>query len=191
MVAMALLRSLLTVAVLLAVYFAAPLEPRLDAANLALLVAALAGLGVLAVRQIRSVARSPAPSIRAVEALSVSAPLLVLVFATTYVLVSASTPAAFTEPLTRVDALYFATTVFSTVGFGDIAPVAESARLLVVGQIAVDLVVIGVGIRAFVAAVRIGRERASGAGRASSPEVGDDGAGGAGNTRPDPSGRNA
>src|SRR4030095_7505227 len=51
----------------------------------------------------------------------------------------------FTEPLNRTDALYFTITVFSTVGFGDIAPLATAARVTTMVQMLGDLVVVGVG----------------------------------------------
>ena len=40
----------------------------------------------------------------------------------------------FTQPLTRTDALYFTVTVFSTVGFGDISPKLEAARVVLIAQ---------------------------------------------------------
>ena len=47
--------------------------------------------------------------------------------------------ASFTEPLTRTDALYFTVTVFSTVGFGDIAAKSEAARIVLIVQMPADL----------------------------------------------------
>ena len=49
------------------------------------------------------------------------------------------------EDLSRTDALYFTVTVFSTVGFGDISPTSESARLVVSGQMILDLFILGFG----------------------------------------------
>ena len=45
--------------------------------------------------------------------------------------------------MSRLDALYFTMTTFSTVGYGDISPKSEVARALVTGQLVVDLVLIG------------------------------------------------
>ncbi len=70
---------------------------------------------------------------------------------------SADDPAAFTETLSRSDALYFTIVVFSTVGFGDITPDAEAARLVVGGQILLDLLVLGLGIQVILGAVRRSR----------------------------------
>jgi len=119
-------------------------------------------LGLLMAWQVRSILRSRHPAVRAVEAIALSLPLFLLLFAGTYVVLSGSDPKAFTEPLSRVDSLYFVVTVFSTVGFGDIAPVAEGARVLVTVQMVGDLLLIGLVLRLFVTAVDRGRRRAAG-----------------------------
>jgi hypothetical protein len=49
--------------------------------------------------------------------------------------------------------------VFSTVGFGDIAPVATAARVTTMVQMLGDLVVVGLVLRVMLGAVREGRER--------------------------------
>ena len=74
-------------------------------------------------------------------------PLFLIVFAWTYLTLSHSDPAAFASPLTRTDSLYFTVTVFSTVGFGDIAPKTEAARLVTTVQMLADLAVIAVVVR--------------------------------------------
>jgi hypothetical protein len=61
--------------------------------------------------------------------------------------------------LTRTDALYFTVTVFSTVGFGDIAPKSEVARVVLIVQMLGDLAVLGAGIRILLGAVQRGRQR--------------------------------
>ena len=63
--------------------------------------------------------------------------------------------------MTRTDALYFTVTVFATVGFGDIVATSEGARVLVMGQMIVDVIIIGIGAKIIVDAVRHGRERQS------------------------------
>ena len=57
------------------------------------------------------------------------------------------------HPLDRTSALYFAVTVFSTVGFGDIAPCTDPARLVVTVQMLADLAVIAVVIQLIFGAV--------------------------------------
>ena len=63
--------------------------------------------------------------------------------------------------LSRTDALYLSVTILSTVGFGDISATSQSARLAVTSQMILDLLVLGIGINAFVHAARVGRDRQS------------------------------
>ncbi|MFD5662700.1 potassium channel family protein [Streptomyces hirsutus] len=66
---------------------------------------------------------------------------------------------SFSASLSRTDAPYFAMTVFSTVGFGDITPRSEEARLLTAGQMTVNLLLIGVAARLPVNTVQEGRRQ--------------------------------
>jgi hypothetical protein len=68
---------------------------------------------------------------------------------------------SFASPLTRVDAFYFTVTTFATVGFGDIVPVSQAARVIVTVQMIGDLIVLGAVLKLVVGAVKIGRERGS------------------------------
>ena len=98
--------------------------------------------------QIRAILRSPQPGLRGIEALAVIAPLYLLLFAATYFLMAHADPASFTaDPLTRVDTLYFTVTVFSTVGFGDISAASETARVVAMIQMILNLIVLGAGVR--------------------------------------------
>jgi voltage-gated potassium channel len=144
----------LTTGALLAVYASAPIGQRFTGRIAVQLCAALLVLGVVVGWQLRSVSRSPYPTLRGVEAVAVSVPLLVLAFATAYLGTDFADPAGFTERLSRIDAVYFAVTVFTTVGFGDIAPRSETARLLVTLQMVVDLVMVGLIAKVLVGAVR-------------------------------------
>ena len=98
--------------------------------------------------------RSPYPTTRAVEAVGLSIPLLVLIFASAYVAIDQNIPDSFSEDLSRLDAVYFAVTVLATVGFGDISPRSDVARMLVTLQMIVDIVIIGVVAKVLVEAVR-------------------------------------
>ena len=44
-------------------------------------------------------------------------------------------------------------TIFATVGFGDISPQSEAARLLTSGQMILDLIILGLGVRIILEAV--------------------------------------
>lgn len=96
---------------------------------------------------------------RAAEALGVTLPLYLLLFATTYYLLERSGADSFSEALSRSDALYFTMTVFSTVGFGDISPRSGAARLLVTGQMTLNVLLIGVAARFLLRAVNKARGR--------------------------------
>jgi hypothetical protein len=152
-------RVLLTMAALVLLYYLLPMDKDRDASPLLLLGVALLVVVALMAFQVRGILQSPLPGLRAVEALAASIPMLALSFATTYFLMSESDPEAFTEPLTRTDALYFAITVFSTVGFGDIAAVTSTARIIVTLHMVVNFVLVGIGIRIVVGAVQIGQQR--------------------------------
>lgn len=86
-------------------------------------------------------------------------PLVIVAFAIFYVAVSNADPDAFSEPVTKVNGLYFTVTVLSTVGFGDIAPRADGSRIAVTVQILVDLLLVGVLVRVIIGASRIAVER--------------------------------
>jgi voltage-gated potassium channel len=154
-----LLRALAGTVVLVALYFLLPLD-RIDSVplELALAVALLVLLGV-SIWQVRAITRAAHPGVRAVGALAITAPLFLLLFAASYFLLAQDDPANFsTHTLTRTDALYFTVTVFATVGFGDITADSQNARLLVTGQMILDLLILGLGIRVFIGAVRTARQ---------------------------------
>jgi hypothetical protein len=77
-------------------------------------------------------------------------------FAWIYLTMSRSDPAAFGGPLDRASALYFTVTVFSTVGFGDITPKTDLARLVTTVQMLADLAVVAVVIRLILGAASRG-----------------------------------
>ncbi|MFI0372250.1 potassium channel family protein [Actinomadura sp. 1N219] len=154
-----LLRTALTTACLLALYFVAPLNRSFTPMAAVALVAALAALGLLIAWQARAIVRSPSPRLRTVEALATLVPLFLLLFAASYCLMSQGAGRDFSEPLTHVDALYFTLTVFSSVGFGDIVPRSQAARALTSLQMLGDLVILGLVAKVLLEAMRRGVER--------------------------------
>jgi voltage-gated potassium channel len=151
-------RTLVVTGAMVAFYVTAPLDQRPVGGIAVRLLLELLALVLVLGWQIRSVGRSPHPVLRGVEAVAVSVPLLVLTFAATYVVVDHNSPGSFTEALSRLDAAYFAVTVLATVGFGDIAPVTEGARSLVMAQMLVDLAFVGLVAKVLVGAVRRRRD---------------------------------
>lgn len=91
--------------------------------------------------QVRRILRAEVPEATAVEAVIVGVSVFLVLFSLAYLTVSAADPLAFTEPLDRLDALYYTTATFATVGFGDIAAVSPLARTTVTVQMLLDLVV--------------------------------------------------
>ena len=142
---------------LVAIYYLLPLDHTTTWAAVIILVAGLVLLVGLIAVQVRLITAHRYPAVRAAEALATSIPLFLLLFASTYVFLGSLSVGNFGERLTHTDVLYFAVTVFSTVGFGDITAKSEMARLVVTGQMLADLVVLGLGIRVILGAVSRGR----------------------------------
>ena len=114
----------------------------------------------------RPLPRDPAAArktgLRAVEALATSLSLFLVLFASTYLVIATESAGSFSQQLTHTDALYFTVTVFATVGFGDITAKTEAARLVVTGQMIIDLIIIGIGAKIILGAVQQSRQRRPG-----------------------------
>ena len=158
--AAAVARTVLTIAALVTLYYVMPVHEAWRLASGLRLLATLALFSALLVWQIRKILNAKHPGVRAIEALAVTVPIFLLLFAGTYYLMSVYGAGNFNQDdLTRTDTLYFTVTVFSTVGFGDITATSETARLVVTLQMILDLVILGVGINALLHAAKVGRER--------------------------------
>ena len=159
MIVRALLQAVASTAALVVIYYLLPLNHSSTGTAVTMLTIGLLVLIALVAYQVRAIIASPFPGLRAVEALATSVPLFLLLFASTYVVMTTMSASNFSQPLTRTDALYFTVTVFTTVGFGDITAKSEAARLVVTCQMVTDLIVLGLGIRVIVGAVRRGLQR--------------------------------
>jgi ABC-type Fe3+-hydroxamate transport system substrate-binding protein len=111
--------------------------------------------------QLRAILHSSNPGVRGVQALITLLTVLLLTFASIYLLLSHNSPGSFNEQLNHVDGVYFTVTVFATVGFGDIVPVSNAARVVVTTQMLLNLAVLGIGVRVIVGAVKWSRGRRS------------------------------
>jgi len=158
-VAWTVLRAAGSVAALVVLYYLLPLDHASAAVAITILVVGLAGFIAMVAFHVRSIMRSPFPILRAVEALAISVPLFLLLFASTYVVMAAQSPASFGVHLSHTDGLYFTVTVFSTVGFGDITAKTQTARLVVTGQMIANLIILGLAIKVVVGAVKGGQQR--------------------------------
>jgi len=153
-----LLRSVAIAVAIIVAYFVLPMT-KLQTGDAGVLVSGIAVVALLLAWQIREITRSPYPRIRAAGALATSVPLFLIIFATSYYLMDQSQAGQFTEPLNRLDSLYFTVTVFATVGFGDIAPVSQAARIVAILQMSGDPARTGVAARALLNAVQTGLAR--------------------------------
>jgi hypothetical protein len=166
------LRAVGSIAAMVTVYYLLPLDGRLSVTAGVLLGLVLVAFVVLGTQQVRSILRAPYPVLRATVVLASLIPLFILVFASYYYVVEQQVPSSFSEPLSHTDALYFTVTVLATVGFGDIAPTTEAARIAVTVQMVADLVVLGLLIRTAARAATHSLGRQDGLGGAS-PAAGD------------------
>jgi|SRR5215211_3047702 voltage-gated potassium channel len=155
------LQGLATTALLVVLYYALPLDQRSNAWTVTQLVLGLVVLAGILAWQVRAIIGSEFPRVRMVQALFVAVPFYVFTFAAAYFLIAGSGDANFAEPLSRTDALYFTVTVLSTVGFGDITPKTEVARLVVTVQMLTNLVLIGLGAKTLLGAAQLGLQRRS------------------------------
>ena len=159
------LRAVGSTIALVAIYYLLPLDRASSAVAVTILVVGLTAFVGLVAYQVRSIIKATYPVLKAVGALATSAPLFLLLFAGTYFVTGGISDGNFSEPMTRTDALYFTVTIFATVGFGDIVAVSEGARVLVMGQMVADIIIVGIGAKIIVDAVQYGRERQVTAGK--------------------------
>ena len=154
-----LLRVSVTVTLLFAAYFLLPVRKVGHGSDIPWLLLEMAVFGVIVAVQVPVIVKAKYPILRAVEALSVTVPLFLLIFSRIYLANSLASPTAFTQPLDTSTALYFTVTVFATVGFGDIVALTDSMRMLVTVQMLLDLAVLGVVIKLLTSAARRGVAR--------------------------------
>lgn len=167
-------RALIVSILLFVAYYTLPMD-RPERSGVIVLVVGLLALGLILFLQVRAIQGSPFPRLRAFETLAVGIPLLLIVFASAYYLIQNADPNSFTQPITKTDALYFAITIFATVGFGDITAKTQLARILVSIQMILDLAVFGLVAKLIFGAVEIGLRR-----QASKPAIDAEGPGSAG-----------
>ncbi|MFI6935538.1 potassium channel family protein [Streptomyces sp. NPDC050287] len=152
-------RAVLIAVGLVTAYYLLPLDKSGTAGGLALLVCGLAAVLLVFWWEVRVIARSPHPRLKAVEALAATLVLFLVLFAGAYYLLDRSTPGSFSEPLTRTDALYFTLTTFSTVGYGDLTAHSQTGRVLTMLQIVGGLLLVSIAVRVLASAVQTGLRR--------------------------------
>lgn len=153
------LRVLVSVALLVGMYVAITPRSVADGSAVAGLAVAIALLVALISWELYRTVNDPYPEVRAASSLLVLVTAVVIIFALVYATMSEADPAAFSEALTKEDAVYFTVTTLSTTGFGDITAVSRGARWVVTGQMLFDLVLLVGLARVFMLAAKVARTR--------------------------------
>jgi heme A synthase len=152
-------RILVSVVLLFALYGAVPAADRTGLGTLAELLVGLIIFAAVLGWQVLKIMGAEHPELRAAEALAIAVPVVLIVFAFTYLSMSHVQPKSFSEPLNHVRAIYFVVTVVSTVGFGDITPKTDAAMIVVSFQIMLDLILLVGIVRAVFFAAQVGVRR--------------------------------
>jgi len=139
-------RSLLTPVVALCVFFWTPLDEKNWVLSAGLGVTATLVVIPYAFWKVGRIREAVHPLGEALAVLSLLVSLVIVGFAGSYYSISIYSD-GFPAIHTRMDALYFTVVTLGTVGYGDIAPVSQSARALVTFQILVNLSLIATLIR--------------------------------------------
>lgn len=147
-VALTVLRSVLFFAVILFLYYSVPFDGgSMNTSAWIRLGVGLILFGLTVVLVARKVWNSDLPQLRTIEALAIAFPRFICVYAGVYLGLSHQNPDAFSEVLTHTSSLYFTVVTFGTVGFGDIHPTTDLARLIVTSQILVNVIFIALVVR--------------------------------------------
>jgi hypothetical protein len=155
---MALLKTVTTVLVscglIVGAYYVLPMNRESAVRGTLRVGAVIALVGAALAWQVRRISKAALPELRAAEALGVIVALFLCGFSAIYLSMSHEAASTFTQSLDHTRALYFTISVFSTVGFGDITPKTDAARLIVSTQMLLDLAIIGVVVRLLFNAAR-------------------------------------
>ena len=146
-VALALAKVFAVWIVLFGVYYLAPVHV-LAGRPVLLPLIGTSVLFVLAVAwEVRRINKARLPTVQAVGAMGLLIPFFLILFASFYLSLSATSTGNFSEVLDHTSSLYFTVTVFASVGFGDIVPLTPLARGVASFQMLLDLVVLGAVVR--------------------------------------------
>lgn len=145
---------LLSWAFIFGAYFSLPIGRESELRALIRLGTDIALVSAVMLWQLRRISQALLPELRSIEGLSVIIAVFLVAFSSTYLAMSHQAATTFTMSLDHVRALYFTVSVFSTVGFGDITPRTDGARLVVSAQMLLDLVLIGAVVRIIFNAAR-------------------------------------
>ena len=156
-------------ALILGVYYNLPFDHLSGERSVVRLSVVFALVVAVFVWQIRRISVAEVPELKAAEALGIVIAVFLIGFSVVYLSMSHAHFRTFSQRLDHTQALYFTISVFSTVGFGDITPKTDAARLVVAAQMLLDLLIIGVVVRMILTAARSRIAPTPGAGRDSRP----------------------
>jgi voltage-gated potassium channel len=159
LLAMLVIRTSLSVAMLLLIYALLPAERTTTTDALGRLVAAVVFVALVIALQVHAIRSANHPVLRAIEAAINAICVFIIVFALCYLGLAQSNPANFSEPLNHISAFYYTVTILATVGFGDISAKSDVARLVVTVQMLLDLAIIAIIVRVFSSVARASRTR--------------------------------
>ena len=149
-----LLATFAAIVLLTFIYYVFPIGPLSNSRVLVRLTISSLAFVVVVVSEVRAILRSDRPMSRAWLSMGIIVPLFIFIFASLYVAMALADSAAFGGELSRTEALYFTVTVLSTVGFGDITPMNDSARVIWMIQMIFDLVLVAALAKLIVGAAK-------------------------------------
>lgn len=146
--------SLGIVVLLVVGYYLAPVDGAAGAGVAVRVTFALAALALSIALGAVVIVRARYPLLGLLYALSAVVGSAVVLFAGTHLIISQYDPSAFSEPLNHTGALYFTVVTATTIGYGDISPQSDLARIVVMLHMVVNVAILGVGVRALVGVAR-------------------------------------
>ncbi len=151
-----LLKILGIVAGLTVVYAVIPLQNEHWWIGMIVGLVALGAITPFAIKRVGAISTSPHPGAAAVSAIAIVVAMLVLGFSGVYLAIDRHHQ-EIAGLVTKIDAVYFTVTTLSTVGYGDIHAVGQTARVAVTLQIIMDLSLIAVVVRVLARAAGLRR----------------------------------
>jgi cation transport ATPase len=147
--------------VVIGAYFILPFGRQSSANAVIRFVVVVILIGLVIWWQASRILKARHPEVRAIEAIGTILAVILVLFSALYLGMSHASASTFTQPLDHMGALYFTTTVFSTVGFGDITPRTDAARAIVSAQMIIDLILIGTVVRLLITTARASLSKSS------------------------------
>ncbi|MFB9239921.1 potassium channel family protein [Plantactinospora siamensis] len=142
--------ALLTCLLVVLAYFVVPLRPDVSTPRLVLrglaTTAAVVVIAMLVFRQVRrQVSGAPTNALQDLLRLTVALVGGLVIFALADYVIVLSAPGQFVGLRTRVDALYFAVSTITTIGYGDVYARGQFARVFVMIQMLFSVGVVATG----------------------------------------------